>query len=368
MRPLIVDLGRDYRGGQHQAFLLAQGLRERGHAADLMVIRGSRLALRAKDAGLIVHEVGPNFRRLSATSHIRGLMRNWRVDLIHANEPHALTAAWMAGAHKIVPLIASRRVALPIARGSISLARYRAASRIIAVSHYVEKLVLAAGIRAERVAVVSDGVTIPPDSSTRQKEDARSQFGIPVDALCVGNAAALDARKGHALLLRAFAAMRAQFPGSVLLIWGEGPEQASLQHLAQELRISNAVKFSGAEVSFDSALAAMDVFAFPSHMEALGSALLAAMARGLPVVAVARDGMTEVIENGKNGLLVTSLEPGTLSAALCRLLSHPEESRALGEAARATIVARFSAKKMIDETLELYDALLYAPRDAPKLP
>ena len=53
----------------------------------------------------------------------------------------------------------------------------------------------------------------------------------------------------------------------------------------------------------------MDVFAFPSHEEPLGSVLLAAMAQGLPVVAIGRGGIPEVVENGKNGLLVNSLDP-----------------------------------------------------------
>ena len=52
MRPLVVDLGREYRGGQHQALLLLQGLIKRGHAPELITIKDSLLARRAKDAGV----------------------------------------------------------------------------------------------------------------------------------------------------------------------------------------------------------------------------------------------------------------------------------------------------------------------------
>ena len=51
MRPLLVDLGREYRGGQHQALLLLQGLRERGHAPELIAVRDSLLASRAREIG-----------------------------------------------------------------------------------------------------------------------------------------------------------------------------------------------------------------------------------------------------------------------------------------------------------------------------
>jgi hypothetical protein len=60
VRPLIVDLGREYRGGQHQALLLLQGLRERGHAPELIAVRDSLLSSRAGEIGAPVHVADPN--------------------------------------------------------------------------------------------------------------------------------------------------------------------------------------------------------------------------------------------------------------------------------------------------------------------
>ena len=78
LRPLIVDLGRDYRGGQHQALLLVQGLLARGHAPELIAVMDSLLALRAEDAGISVDTVRPNRRRLAAAFQIRRLVREQR--------------------------------------------------------------------------------------------------------------------------------------------------------------------------------------------------------------------------------------------------------------------------------------------------
>ncbi len=139
MRPLVVDLGRDFRGGQDQALLLLRGLLKRGHAPELIALRDSLLASRARQAGAVVHEISPKFRRLAAALAIRRLVRARRVDIVHANEPHALTSAWLARAHRFVPVIVSRRVELPLSSDSFSLARYRAASRVVAVSDFVEK-------------------------------------------------------------------------------------------------------------------------------------------------------------------------------------------------------------------------------------
>ena len=359
MRPLIVDLGREYRGGQHQALLLLQGLRARGHAPELIAVLDSLLAIRAEDAGIPVHSIYPGRRRLDAALLIRRLVQEHQMDIVHANEPHALTSAWLARAHRSVPVNASRRIALPLSQNSFSLARYRTAARIVAVSHFVEKSVIESGISSDCVEVIYDGVEIPSPISRADRDRARASLRIPPDSPCIGNVAAFVPEKGHAILLRAFAELRrksaAHFSECILLLRGEGPEQAHIQELARELEVSDAVNFASPESEITKVFAAMDVFAFPSHEEPLGSALLAAMAHGLPVVAIGRGGIPEFVEDGKNGLLVNSLDPGALASAMTGLLANPEEASRLGKSARETICAHFSATHMVDATLQLYE-------------
>jgi len=358
VRPLLVDLGREYRGGQHQALLLLQGLRERGHTPELVAVRDSILASRAKDAGIHVHAVKSTRRRVVAAWKIRSLVGARRVDLVHSNEPHALTSAWLARVHIRTPLVVSRRLTLPLSTGYFSQARYRAATRIIAVSHHVEQVVIQNGQLADRVLVIYDGVEVPPEISQTERKDARNLLGIPQQARCIGNVAAFTPEKGHALLLKAFGRVRAEFPGCLLLLRGDGPELAKTKELAQQLQLLDAVKILPTTTDLRAAFAAMDVFAFPSHEEALGTALLAAMVHGLPVAATARGGIPEVVTDGKNGLLVNGYDPEQFAAAVSRLLAHPEDATQLGAAGRETIAARFSAARMADETLRLYELLV----------
>jgi L-malate glycosyltransferase len=358
VRPLIVDLGRDYRGGQHQALLLLQGLRERGRAAELIAVRDSVLASRAKEIGAPVHLADPQRRRLTAALQIRKLLRERRFDIVHANEPHALTSAWLARANHTVPIVVSRRIALPLSRGLFSLARYRAAARVVAVSHFVEQSVIQSGLTADRVSVIYDGVQIPPEISQAQRESARDDLGIAREIPCIGNIAAFVPEKGHALLVDAFAKLRVQFPECVLLLRGEGPAVAMLQALARKLHVDAAVKFLSPSLDIETMFASMDIFAFPSHGEPLGSALLAAMAHALPVVAIPRGGIPEVVEDGKNGLLVKNLDPGAFSSAVTRLITNPNEANRLGKAARETAIGHFSASQMVEETLRMYDLVV----------
>jgi glycosyltransferase involved in cell wall biosynthesis len=120
------------------------------------------------------------------------------------------------------------------------------------------------------------------------------------------------------------------------------------------------VRFPGFVSHVESVYAATDLFVFSSHEEPLGSSLLAAMAHGMPVVAFARGGVPEVVDDCKNGLLVNDLNPVALAAAIARLISNPAEAGRLGEAARETISSRFSANQMVDATLQLYQRLIAA--------
>jgi glycosyltransferase involved in cell wall biosynthesis len=238
------------------------------------------------------------------------------------------------------------------------------------VSHFVEQSVIASGLPSAAVEVIYDGVEIPAESSPANRENARNQFGISRENFCIGNVAAFVPEKGHTLLVRAFDELRkmsrmelqkspgAQVPGCVLLLRGEGPEQAAVRGLARELQIPGAVKFLPPATDIETMFAAMDIFAFPSHAEPLGSALLAAMAHALPCVAMAGGGVPEVIEDRTNGVLVKDLEPRAFAAALARLQADPEDARRIGEAASETIVARFSADRMVEATVQLYERVV----------
>jgi L-malate glycosyltransferase len=355
LRPLIVDLGRDYRGGQHQALLLLQGLLARGHAPELVTIRDSLLAQRARTAGARVHVAEKRWRRYTAPFLIRKLLSQPGIEIVHANEPHALTAAWLARAHRGIPVIVSRRVIFPLSRGAISLARYRHAARIVAVSQCVASAVAASGLPRENISVIADGVPIPPAFTAAERTAARRSLGINSDIALIGCVAALTPDKGQDILIRALPAILAQIPNCRLLLVGDGPCRVQLATLAHELHVDQAVQFTGFVEDIDRIYAALDLFAFPAQAEALGSALLSAMAHSLPVMALARGGIPEIVEDEKTGLLIKNPDPQEVGAAMLRLLLNFAEGKQMGEAARAVVSSRFSVAHMVEATLAVYE-------------
>ncbi len=358
MNTLHLDTGPDWRGGQAQVFLLVRGLLARGHGAELIAVRETPLAKRARDAGVRVHPVCPHFRRISMARMLRRLLRDHNFDIIHAHEPHGLTAAWLAGARRRASLIVSRRVAYALSPGRAAMARYLAVRRIIAVSRYVDASIVASGLEPSRIAVVHDGVPVPPPFTPDERASARARWGVRENEFLLGCVGQLVPEKGQDVLLHTLVLLCERFPQCRLLLAGHGPYRTHLEELVRELGISDRVIFTGFVEDVDRVYAALDIFLFPSLAEPLGSSLLDAMARGIPVIAVASGGIPEILEDGKNGRMLVACEPEAFAGAVSRLLQNPSEAAILGEAGRATVRARFTADHMAEATLAVYSQTL----------
>jgi glycosyltransferase involved in cell wall biosynthesis len=357
VRVLLVDLELDWRGGQSQALLLLRGLRARGHDAELLSVNGAALAERTQKADIAIYLTGAAARNAQAAWSLRKLLRQRKFDVIHANEPHALTAAWLARAQRVAPLVAARRVVFPLRRSRVSLARYQAASRIIAISPAVRSELLAAGLDAARIEVIPDGIEAAAPITADERARSRTKWGIATDAPVAGYVASLTVEKGHDLLLDAFAEISRALPACHLLLAGSGVLQRSLQEKARASGLSPRVHFLGFVDEPRQVYAASDAVLFPGRREGLGSSLLDAMSCGLPVVALEGTATAAVLEDGRDGLVVAPLAT-LLAGAAARLLRDQALRIRLGEAARRKVTEQFSADRMVDATVCVYQSLV----------
>lgn len=361
MIPLIVDLETEWRGGQNQALLLLKGLYERGHAAELVAVHGSSLGHRAKKLGICVHSTSRGAFRLAAALKIRSILAEGRIELVHANEAHAVTAAWLALVGKRMPFVISRRVGYPLSKSWIAQARYRRADCILANSQWVADQAAASGAPREKLRVVYEGAEIPALLTAAQRAAARQYWKVPEGAPLLGCVGVLLPDKGQEWLIRALAELRKDFPGARLLLAGDGPCRSELEHLANELNLSQAVIFAGFVKDVEAVYAALDVFLLPSLFEALNNSLLAAMAYQIPSIAFRRGALTEIIENGHSGLIVSGPDVAEIAAAVKRILLDPDFARRLGELARTRVATTFTADRMVESTLSSYEAVLGTP-------
>lgn len=357
MRVLYVDLEREWRGGQSQALLTLLGLRERELQVELVAACDSPLAVRSRDAGIIVHEVSRLGLRAWAAAVIRGLLKHASFDLAHANEPHALTAAWLAGSHKKLPLLLSRRIGFPLRKSWLSRARYAAVKRFVANSKNVAQSLIDCEIASERISIVNEGVEIPALPSSEQRRNARSHWGVKEDEFLFGCVSVFVPEKGQRHLIEALAIVRESHPEARLLLAGDGQCRGESEALAKRLGQSEAALFPGFVNDVAKVYDALDAFAFPSEFEGLGTALQTAMAAGLPSISTSRGALAEVADHERTALVV---EPNgkEFASAMLLLITDASLRKRLSEAGRREVQQRFSAEQMVDGTIQVYEDVL----------
>jgi glycogen(starch) synthase len=293
-------------------------------------------------------------------------LRERDFSIVHVNEPHALFSAWLARAHRHAKMVIARRVAFPVPRNFVSLIRYRAAARLVAVSQIVRDELLEARLDPPGVDVVPDGVELPALISGEERGMARERWNISPDERVLSFVASLSKEKGHSILLEGFARLRQLAPQQKLgncrlLLAGDGPLRQELQQKAAELDLDDAVIFAGFVEDVRAVHAATDIFVFPALNEGAGSALLSAMACGLPVLAFARGGVKEIVDDGRTGVLLDDTSPESIASALARLLRDTDLAQRLAMAGRETIAAHFLSEHMVENTLKVFERLIDRP-------
>ena len=177
--------------------------------------------------------------------------------------------------------------------------------------------------------------------------------------LVVLSVGALSRRKGHDVLIRAIAKLRADFPELRCRIIGGGPEQHPLESLVRQLGLSDVVKLCGkrphAEVLGN--MSWCDVFALASWGEASGTVYGEAMQFGKPVIACADEGISEVLRDKDHGRLVPAQDVGALAEGLRWLLEDAGRRTRIGEQARALANRELSYPRAAQTLIGAYRGL-----------
>ncbi|HEY3175610.1 MAG TPA: glycosyltransferase family 4 protein [Candidatus Polarisedimenticolia bacterium] len=264
----------------------------------------------------------------------------------------AIMAAKVAGARHIVTTEHAPTwfpLEKPYSRAA-KMAAGRFVDRVIAVCRSDARFLQERfGVPEKRIAVILNGVAAP--DAIEPRDAARARLGLPLDASpLVGFLGALEEKKGVLDLLEG--AALAGLPALALAMAGEGPLGGALRERAGKLGLR--LILPGRIEKVEPFLASLDVFALPSHQEAMPLSLLQAMWTGLPVVASRVGGIPEAIEEGVSGLLIEAGRPDQIAGALGRLHASPALAARLGEGARAAASAGFSSARMAREVEALY--------------
>jgi glycosyltransferase involved in cell wall biosynthesis len=345
----------DVGGPASHAPEVAAYLQARGHAVDVVTTAWAPPEQRAFRVSAVPRALPPGVRHVRGAALVHRRARE--ADVVYTTGMFGRSLAGAAAARKpyVVKLTAdpaferarrrgivagdvdefqTRRLDLRIA--ALRLARdveLRYAAHVFCPSEYLCRLALSWGVPAARVEVLPN--PYPPLPELPPREDLRASLGMNGCTLVF--AGRLSAQKSLGVALRALASV----DGITLLVAGDGDQREPLEREARELRVSGRVRFLGSQPRERvlELFHAADAAVLSSSWENFPHSVVEALAVGTPVLATRVGGVTEVVRDGENGLLVPAGDPAALADAIGRFAADAELRDRLRASAAASVRA-----------------------------
>ncbi|MBA3684126.1 MAG: glycosyltransferase family 4 protein [Planctomycetes bacterium] len=328
------------------ALHLMNWLVDNGHDTALLTTGGDRLhEVDPKAIEIIRYQPRPLTWLLGGKREFVRRVEGWNPDLIHVHHLESLPVALAAARALSLPVVASadglepEHLAPPVLD---PLVAWVTVPSEVHRAHFVSRL----GIPRDKVAVMPVGVDLRRVTAQLQRlEDQPPVIGFVGDL-------ALSAGVGD--LIEALGVLRAADVACSAVLIGSGPDEAVLRARAQELGLDASIRFRPRDASLGELVSGIDLLVNPAHQDQLAPVVLEAMAAARPVVAAAGGGVTELVHDGKTGLLVPPRDVAALAAALRTLVVDRSRIRALGQAARSLVAERFDLNLIGQVAQELY--------------
>ena len=232
--------------------------------------------------------------------------------------------------------------------GYYNLKYYKKCDYLICNTNDIREYVLRMGWPGERAVYLPNFIgedSLPPVE--------RACFNTPEDQpliVCVGR---LHYNKAFDVIIEALV----EIENACLWIAGDGPLAGELRRKAADCSVQERVRFLGWRDDISAILAAADVFVCPSRHEPLGNVILEAWATGVPVVAAASQGPSQLIVDGENGLLAPVDDPAKLAAAIKRVLQDQVLAARLKGKGKECYFKNFSRSVVVPQYIEFFSGL-----------
>lgn len=305
---------------------------------------------------------------------VKSIIKEFKPHVIHA---HAATVAGYVG------LILKKKYNLPLvcslrgddinkypyySRLTMSLTKklLSKADQLLSVSNDLKVIANTIARPKREIRVVYNGCDLGNFTySEKDRTNIRNKLGFSKKAKAIIFVGSIYKEKGIFELISAFIRLNLRYPCLHLIIVGDGPKRLALNGIVSSNNLNEKVHLVGVKpyVEISKFLSASDIFVLPTYAEGLPNVVLEAMACNLPVVATRVGGIPEVIEEGKNGILINKKDINMLTEAIEYLLRNEGLAKKMGTYGHKLVETKFSWQQKAQEVMKIYEDVVYAKRE-----
>lgn len=362
----VLEFNQFNTGSVHQMFQAAEGLRERGHEVAIVSRPDRELEARAAGQGIGFH--GFPFRHqfdLGTIRGLRGLVREWRPDVIHVHKgiAHALAlaATWR---NPVGAFVVNRGVSFPLDLWNRGKYRTSRVDRVVTVCRQIKDVIVQSGrLPPEKVQVIYAGTDVTRfDPAKWDARTFRREKEIGEDRFVVAQVGVRD-WKGWKELIDSVSDIASSHARVSLLLIGcrSEEEKSAVAAYARQAGIGDRVRAVEYRSDMPNVFASCDLVVDASWAgTGITGTIREAMAMGKPVIATDAGGNRELVSSPDVGWLIPMKDRAALTRSLLEVIENPERSAAVGRAARQLVERGFSKELRITRLEELYQEILRA--------
>lgn len=284
------------------------------------------------------------------------LIKSKKIQIIHSNGSRATIFGGIAARLTKTPLIWHVRIVNSDKLLDRLLARL--ASKIIVISKAVSRRFNWLKNKEDKIVLVYNGIDLERFKPNVGIRKVRGEISLSSKTPMVVTVGRLDWYKGHKYLLEAAEKIVQTLPDARFLIVGDGGYRKRLENQVKQLNLDENVIFTGNRKDIPEILAGIDLFVLSSVSEGFGRAVAEAMACAKTVVATKAGGLSEVVEDGITGRLVSPKNSTALAEAIIELLKDKKKAENMGIAGRKRVEKLFSIERNVKSIEELYEKIL----------
>ena len=346
-----------YGGGERWMLNVAVSLTKRGHEVLCWGVRGHRWLNDAQQRGVLcLTRPIPTDPALHKLAETQSYLKTLEIDAAILNKDEEAFCVGLPLRLAKVPVVWVRKGLAGFRdTPTIRWAYQHVVDGIVTPSKQIrEETVREGWVEASRIHTIANGVDLSRfDRPPAGLETLRRDLDLKSDHKVILTIGRLAHQKGITHLIGALPQICRQMPEARLLVVGQGPEAKNLREKAVEKGVDWAVRFAGERWDVQRMFGLAACYVQASLYEGMSTAILEAMAAGVPVVATSVYGATDVIEDGVTGLLVRPANSAALAKAVHRVLNDGHHASRMAEEARRVVKSKYSFESMVDKVEEL---------------